>query len=195
MLAGRRPFRGDTVTDTLAAILEREPTGPRSRHDVTHRLRFPSPLFRKDTKRRLRDIGDARVELEDAPTGSVWAWRINGRAESETALAGLALGAAAAVLAALGALAFVAGPGRFGPGGPDSSSYRFVPVAVAPVDETSPSWSPDGKSIVYVAEIGAVSQLFTRSLDSAVSTQITKSSTSCLRPFWSPDGARVVLHL
>jgi eukaryotic-like serine/threonine-protein kinase len=193
MLAGRAAFARDTVTDTLAAILERDPDWAALSPTTSHTVRrFLARCLEKDPKRRLRDIGDARVELEDPPTGervglggSIGAPRAKRRWRAWT------LGAAAAVLAALGALAFAAGPGRFGPGGPDTSSYRFVPLAVAPVDETSPSWSPDGRSIVYVAEVGAVSQLFTRSFDSAVSTQITKASISCLRPFWSPDGARV----
>ena len=94
------------------------------------------------------------------------------------------------VLAAFAVLVFAAGSGRLG-STLDISSYRFTPLAAEPADETSPSWSPDGKSIVYVADVGGVNQLFTRSLDAAISTQITKSSTDCLRPFWSPDGARV----
>ena len=62
MLSGRRAFDGETVTDTLAAIIDREPDWtalpaavPAS---VRHLLRR---CLDKDPKRRLRDIGDARV--------------------------------------------------------------------------------------------------------------------------------------
>src|SRR5262249_53809629 len=63
MLTGRRPFDGDTSSDTIAAILNREPdwsTLPRSTPP-----RLESLLKRcleKDPKRRLRDIGEARIE-------------------------------------------------------------------------------------------------------------------------------------
>ena len=67
MLSGRRPFVGETTTDVLAAIVDREPewtalpaTVPSSVRHVLERC------LEKDPKRRLRDIGDARVELEDS---------------------------------------------------------------------------------------------------------------------------------
>ena len=60
MLAGQRPFSGETRSDTIASILERESDWTRLPADV------PAPLTRlirrcleKDAKRRLRDIGDA----------------------------------------------------------------------------------------------------------------------------------------
>ena len=67
MLTGRAAFAGETLTDTLAAILEREPdwsalpgTTPASVRRLLQRC------LEKDAKRRLDDIGDARVELDDA---------------------------------------------------------------------------------------------------------------------------------
>src|SRR5687767_2250574 len=66
MLTGRLPFAGHTVSDTIAAILEREPDWkalpdgtPASIRRVLQRS------LEKDLKRRLRDIGDARLELDD----------------------------------------------------------------------------------------------------------------------------------
>jgi len=71
MLTGRTAFGGETISDTLARVLEREvdwdalPAScpPRIR-DLLHRC------FRKESNRRLRDIGDARLELDEvgAPT-------------------------------------------------------------------------------------------------------------------------------
>ena len=66
MLSGRRAFEGDTMTDTLARILEHEP-------DWSLVARTPPAVgkvlrrcLQKDPVRRMRDIGDARAELEDA---------------------------------------------------------------------------------------------------------------------------------
>ncbi len=67
MLAGRSAFGGDTLSDTLASVLTRAP------HWTALPAAVPSGVTRlirrcleKDLRRRLRDIGDARIEIEDA---------------------------------------------------------------------------------------------------------------------------------
>jgi len=67
MLTGRSPFGGATLTDTLAAIVGREPdwaavpsAAPRALSRLLRRC------LDKDLKQRLRDIGDARAEIEEA---------------------------------------------------------------------------------------------------------------------------------
>ena len=64
-LAGRRAFAGDTITETLAAILKEEPNWkvlpaatPWRAKDLLRRC------LQKDPRQRLRDIGDARLEIE-----------------------------------------------------------------------------------------------------------------------------------
>jgi eukaryotic-like serine/threonine-protein kinase len=67
MLTGRVAFRGATVTDTLAAIVERDPswsTLPASTPSAIQRLL--RRCLEKDAKRRLHDIADARIEIEEA---------------------------------------------------------------------------------------------------------------------------------
>ncbi|HVH28340.1 MAG TPA: protein kinase [Vicinamibacterales bacterium] len=67
MLTGRGAFAADTVSDTIAAVLQRTPdwaalpaaTPP----GVTHLL---GRCLEKDPRRRIRDIGDARLEIEEA---------------------------------------------------------------------------------------------------------------------------------
>jgi len=65
MLTGRAAFGGETVTEVLAKILEREPDFSklpgRVSPQLAHLLRR---CLEKDPRRRLRDIGEARVELE-----------------------------------------------------------------------------------------------------------------------------------
>jgi serine/threonine protein kinase/TolB-like protein len=66
-LTGRRPFAGPTVSDVLAGILEREPDWDALPAHGPPRLReLLERCLRKDAGRRLRDIGDARIELEEA---------------------------------------------------------------------------------------------------------------------------------
>jgi len=67
MLSGRRAFGGDTMTDTLARVLEHEPDWaalPAATPPALHKLL--RRCLQKDPVRRMRDIGDARAELEDA---------------------------------------------------------------------------------------------------------------------------------
>ncbi len=69
MLTGRAAFGGETLSDTLAAIIEREPNWqalpPATPDKVRDLLRR---CLQKDPQRRLRDIGDARLDIDDAIT-------------------------------------------------------------------------------------------------------------------------------
>ena len=65
MLTGRRPFDGETSSDTIAAILTREPDWTALPAATPARLRgLLQRCLEKDPKRRLRDIGEARIEIE-----------------------------------------------------------------------------------------------------------------------------------
>lgn len=70
MLAARPAFAGETASDTIVAILEREPDWsalpPHTPPSIRRLLRR---CLEKDSKRRLRDIGDARLEIEEALSG------------------------------------------------------------------------------------------------------------------------------
>ena len=70
MLAGHAPFARDTITDTLAALVERDPdwqalpaATPAKIRDLLRRC------LQKDPQRRLRDIGDACLDVDDAIAG------------------------------------------------------------------------------------------------------------------------------
>ncbi len=70
MLTGRRAFPGDTTSDTLAAVLDREPDwGTLPAATPPGLVRVLERCLAKDVKRRLRDIGDVRLELEEAIPG------------------------------------------------------------------------------------------------------------------------------
>ena len=69
MLTGRVAFPGKTIPDILAGVLEREPNWarlPATTPPAIHRLL--ARCLEKDAKRRVRDIGDAAIELSDAMT-------------------------------------------------------------------------------------------------------------------------------
>ena len=67
MLTGRAAFAGATDTDTLAAIIEREPDWTALPPNVPRPVRaLLRRCLEKDLKRRTRDIGDARLDIENA---------------------------------------------------------------------------------------------------------------------------------
>src|SRR5438552_5611605 len=100
-LTGRQAFAAETVSDRIASILEREPewealpdTTP-----ITVR-RLLQRCFEKDPRRRVRDIGDARIELDDALAGRAIGTPVARRAGRErVAWIASALVTAVAVLA------------------------------------------------------------------------------------------------
>jgi serine/threonine protein kinase len=69
MVTGRAAFPGETIPDTIAAILDREPEWGAlpagTAAGIGHLLRR---CLDKDPKHRLRDIGDARIEIDEALT-------------------------------------------------------------------------------------------------------------------------------
>src|SRR5262245_38636430 len=69
-LAGRRAFAAETVSDTIACILEREPDWDALPAKIPASIRLLlRRCLEKNAARRLRDIGDARIEIEDALAG------------------------------------------------------------------------------------------------------------------------------
>ncbi len=71
MLSGRRAFSGETPSDILADILTREPDWKALPPTTPPRVReLLERCLQKDPNRRLRDIGDARIALEDAVAAS-----------------------------------------------------------------------------------------------------------------------------
>src|SRR3989442_1902959 len=74
MLSGRNAFAGETVSDTIAVILGREPDWSALPEETPPAIRrLLQRCLEKDPKRRLHDIADARLEIDDAsrePIGS-----------------------------------------------------------------------------------------------------------------------------
>mgnify|MGYP001061076459 CR=1 FL=1 len=67
MLTGKLPFEGETATDTVARILEREPNWQTLPAETPENIRtLLRRCLEKDPRRRLRDIGDAAIELRES---------------------------------------------------------------------------------------------------------------------------------
>ncbi|HEY7057490.1 MAG TPA: protein kinase [Vicinamibacterales bacterium] len=67
MLTGCRAFAADNMAETIAAVLERDPAWQRLPNRTPPSIRrLLRRCLEKDPRRRLRDIGDARLEMDDA---------------------------------------------------------------------------------------------------------------------------------
>jgi Tol biopolymer transport system component/predicted Ser/Thr protein kinase len=174
MLTGKQLFQGETVSDTLAQVLTKEPDWKQLPAKVRRLLRR---CLDKDPKRRLRDIGDAWELLEDLPTPT---------APSRSWL-GMTSSVAAGVFALVAAtLAFI----HFREKPPVQEVVRFeIPApANAKFDDFSgPVVSRDGRKIAFIAT-GADRKpmIWVRSLDAEEARPLA-GTEDAYGPFWSPD--------
>jgi hypothetical protein len=154
MLTGRLVFRGDTVSDTIVAILQGEPDWSAlpsaTPLDVDRILRR---CLEKDAKRRLRDIGEARIELDEAaarPTTEA----VPVPAPDDRSLRWRAFTIGALVVAVVAALALALWPRR----APQSDwsnpleNAQFTRFTDFPGTETLANISPDGKFVAFFSD-------------------------------------------
>ena len=197
MLAGRSAFGRDTLSDTLVSILDREPDWtalpPSTPTGVRTLMRR---CLEKDHKRRLRDIGDARPDL-DAP--------IAVETESSGALAPRPLpllpwSVAATALVALAAMSWAWWSGRE----PDTSGAptfsRIRPITSGPAREFAPVISPDGKWVAYISNAGGSQNVWVKFLAGGEPVNLTASAgldvsgTPAIGGLEvSPDGSRIAV--
>ena len=188
MLTGRSPFAGDTLSDTLARILERDPDWQRLPSSTPTSLRqLIARCLDKDPRRRLRDVGDARTEIEDLLSSHHTDQAPVARRLPPWVLATIA-GALAAGLIGLALPSL-----RRSSPAPATEPMRFTFSApdgetIAPDD---PVPSPDGRHIVFVARnASGKPALWIRAFDSEIPTLIGGTENAG-KPFWSPDGRYV----
>ena len=192
MLAGQRAFAaGETTSDTLAGVLTREPDWSALPADTPPRIRRLIELcLRKDVRRRLRDIGDAHIEIVDTtsePTVSADVATPASSARLVYTFAGLALifAMAAAWFAwnSRSTTAPAVEPVRFDvlPENTLLGAGTIGHQASAPF----PMLSPDGRMLAYVASSEGRTQLWLHRL-SMNSRQALPGTAGAMFPFWSP---------
>jgi serine/threonine protein kinase len=191
MLAGKRPFEGETVSDALASVIRAEPewsllpgATPEAIRDLLQRC------LKKDSRQRLQAMGDARIAIDEVLSGASRdlpsvvgmgsaAWR---RAAS------WAVAAVAVILAALLAANYYTRSPEFLPAivsqivPPPNTRFVFTGINPGP-----PILSPDGKSLVFSAVNSDGRQLlWLRPLNSAAAKPLDGTDGATF-PFWSAD--------
>jgi serine/threonine-protein kinase len=190
-LSRRRPFAGDTMTELLAAVLEKSPDWNALPATVPENVkRLLRRCLTKDQHSRLRDIGDARLELEETLSG------LAGSAEKAPVRTRAYWPAVAAIClllaSAVGVWAWLQARAV-----PAPEIVRFT-HQLPPGQRMVPSWnpsvmfSPDGKALAFSYEVDGVVTAFRRSINELA--QVPLGGVKNLEaPVFSPDGRWVAM--
>ena len=188
MLTGRSAFGAITVSDTIAAVLEREPdwTALPQRTPAAIR-RLLRRCLSKDKKDRLSDPSVVRIEIDEAQTESplldVGVARNARRRERLAWLSALVLisllGTAAILWPSRVDLSSAVRPTRFTVQVPEpiAQTYTWLELAAA----------PDGRSVVFVGARENDDVLWLRTIADDMLRPL-KGTENAKSPFWSPDG-------
>ncbi len=204
MLTGTVPFPGETISDTLACILDREPdwqalpkTTPVNIQVLLHRC------LEKDVHKRLQHIGDARIEISGTLSG--------------TSSTGMVLEAAAGsvsrkrrlvlwlllslMMVVVITLSFILVKSRHSPSTVSKSAIqsvrRFTAGLLSSQYFTTDDWasnialSPDGISLVYVGGSEGQSQLYIHNMKEQFLPKPIENTDGAHSPFFSPDGKSI----
>lgn len=181
-LAGRRPFVGETPAQVMTAILEKEPAA--LAEDVAEPLRrIVARCLAKNREQRFQSALDLAFALRSL-SAPVAAGAVP--VQKKQGFAGWAVAGVAVIAALVATWA-----------GRDQPSARLVvtPASQESGGETSPVYSPDGKSFVYQLQEGAKRRLILRTEGSAEPIELADGLQLRRGPngvvFWSPDNARV----
>jgi serine/threonine protein kinase/Tol biopolymer transport system component len=178
-LTGKRAFEGETISETLAAILRDEPEWQALPEDIPPAIRFVlRRCMEKDPGRRLRDASDIKIVIEEARSiaeavepgrrrSPVWIW------------------ASVAALLMIAFAVYLLFPVR---SREKPEAVRFQIPVPPMLDDYGMAISPDGRVIAFVASrtVGEPRTLFVREIESLESRQL-EGTEGATHPFWSPD--------
>jgi Tol biopolymer transport system component len=190
MLAGKKLFAGETISDTLAAVLRADVDWNELPGDTPASIRT---LLRrcliKDRKERLQAIGEARIAITEYlanPAGASLLQTVDVRAGHklrERLVWGGTVVILVAALSVLGVLYFRQTP-------VEAPETRLEVNTPATSDPVSLAISPDGRLLVFVASSEGQQRLWLRPLN-AVAARPLAGTEGAMSPFWSPDSMSI----
>jgi Tol biopolymer transport system component len=177
MLTGKQPFAGETVSDTLAAVLRYEPQWDAIPVGMRRLVRR---CLEKDVRTRLQAIGEARIALDRTLTGVV----AEEPAAPKPPLARIGPWTAAVVLSMIVGFALAFAYLRQRPPEPQALRYSIALPQKTTLDGMS--LSPDGRYLALALLSEGKTTLWLRALD-ALESQRLPGTDNARFPFWSPD--------
>lgn len=191
MLTGRQMFAGETVSDTLAAVLREDvPWSTLPAATPAGVRRVLERALQKDPKRRLRDIGDAKLEIEDAiggkdaATGLPAAAVVSVDATRPSRLPWLVTAAALVALAAMGWTNWNREP-------PPVFTHVGIELpprtAMARPVRRAVAISPDGSTVAFIATSNGVERIYMRR-SGEFDAKPMDGTEGASDPDFSPDG-------
>jgi serine/threonine-protein kinase len=191
MLTGRRAFEGEDVSITLAAVMMKDPDWQALPPSVPGNLRLLlRRCIEREPKRRLRDIGEARVQIEDllngahepssmpTPLPASAPWRVLPWTIAGAAIVALTL---ALAMWAPWRSAQLKAPVRL-----EAGLGADVSLVTGNVG-TSAVLSPDGRTLVFAGQQNGMARLYARRLDQLQASPLS-GTDGAASPFFSPDG-------
>jgi len=198
LLTGKQLFSGETVSDTLAAVLRQDvPWSALPPSTPLELRRLLGRALERNPQNRLHDIADARIVLQEIAEGATGNQQLAASSQTDATTMGVApsssrwwqrfawMTAVAATVVA-SALAWIQ-LRQAAPAAPEMRLEIRTPSTTAPAEF---AFSPDGRSIVFIASGDGARRLWLRPLDKTEAQPVAGTEeASC--PFWSADGRSV----
>jgi len=183
-LAGKAAFAGNEVVEILGSVLKSEPDWASLPQDT------PSPIrsllkrcLQKDRNQRLRDIADARFQIEEAQSELASPAAVPARAARDRALIVVTLALVISLVITAAALLRRAPVSELSEMRLEISTPPGASLARFEI-------SPDGRNLVFPATIEGKNQLWLRPLDSETLRPLA-GTEGATNPFWSPDSRSI----
>jgi serine/threonine protein kinase len=188
MLTGRQAFAGENVSDTIATILREEPDWQALPVGTPHRIRvLLERCLRKDSQKRLNDAADVRIEIDDAAADTLSSLPVHSQVTSRRSTAVVLALLAGAAIAGVFSWIFT----RISSEAPAATHLSFtLPLQTPATSDINANHrlaiSPDGRKIVYEADLGDKRELYVRFLGEPEG-KLIEGTTDARNPFFSPD--------
>ncbi len=184
MLTGSSPFGGETVGDSIGAVLHK-PVDLNSLPSTTPRIlrHVLGRCLERDRSRRYRDIGDVGLEIAGVSAGTSSELGDDGkRVESTKGVTPVTVASLLVLLFAMGTVGFLVGRGGAARKGPIRDCFEIPLVQTSSFTAGHPAISPDGESVAYLDQ----GRIWIRRLDSFDAREV-EGSENGVAIFWSPD--------